>query len=67
MTWFLRFMHTRLGLLLWTAAMITCGSCASSSGHDQHAAALLKPSKTCSTAHQATCRRDRGALQWSSI
>lgn len=59
----LRFLHTRLGLLLWTAAMIACGSCASSYGHDQHAAALLKSKAV----NQEARRGDHGAIKWSSI
>jgi hypothetical protein len=59
----LRFLHTRLGLLLWTAAMITCGSCASTYGHDQHAAASLKSSAV----NQEARRGNHGAIKWSSI
>lgn len=59
----LRFLHTRLGLLLWTAAMIACGSCASTYGHDQHAVTSLKSSAV----NQEARRGDHGTIKWSWI
>ena len=60
---FLRFLHTRLGLLLWTAAMIACGSCASTYGDNQHAATSLKSGAV----DQEARRSNHGAIQWRDI
>ncbi|MEO6917636.1 MAG: hypothetical protein ABI171_01065 [Collimonas sp.] len=64
---FLKFLHTRLGILLWTAAMIACGSCATTHGQDQYAAIPVKSGKACTTADKHACRSNDGAIKWSRI
>lgn len=59
----LRFIHTRLGLLLWTVAMISCGSFASTYAHNQHAATALKSGAV----DQESRRGNPSTLKWSSI